>query len=113
MSIGEHQHSSFFQRIQLNNLFLFTQDFTVGSAPQQAIGTVNVFQFVDFDGLNIYFGFVDYSVNTLNFPGVVNISNPYITPKSTFPPKGTIFGIYKGVTNNELNFANSLISVNV
>jgi hypothetical protein len=113
MSIGEHQYSSFFQRIQLNNLFLFSQDFTVNSGTQQANGTLNVFQFVNFDALNIYFGFIDYSINTFSSPFVYNLPNPYITQASTFPPRDTMFGIYKGVFSNELDFANAIVKINI
>jgi hypothetical protein len=114
MSIGEHQHPSFFQNIQLNNLFLLSQNFSVNILPnQQAAGTVYVFQFADFDGLNIYFGYVDFTTNTFTVPTTITLPNSNIISKSTLKARDNMFGIYKGVTDNELDFDNQTIYVGV
>jgi hypothetical protein len=114
MSIGEHQHSSFFQKIQLNNLFLFSQSFSYSNPPnQQADGVMNVFQFVDFDGLNIYFGFIDYSTNTVTAPAQMYVYNSSIVGKASIPPRDLIFGIYKATSGNDVDFStgNALVKI--
>jgi hypothetical protein len=114
MSIGEHRHPQLFQGIQLNSLFLFSQNFSYTSnLNEQVIGTVNVFQFADFDGLNIYFGFVDFSVNTISIPTALAIGSPNITPKATIPPKDNMFGFYNGVKDNELDFGIQQIHIQI
>jgi hypothetical protein len=114
MSIGEHRHPQLFQGIQLNSLFLFSQNFSYTSnLNEQAIGTVNVFQFADFDGLNIYFGFVDFSVNTISTPTGLGLFNQDITPKATIPPKDNMFGFYKGIKDNELDFGIQQMSIQI
>jgi hypothetical protein len=113
MSIGEHQHPSFFQNIQLNNLFLLSQDFTTNIVNQQAAGTINVFQFADFDGLNIYFGYVDFTLNTFTVPTTITLLNSNIINKSTLKARDNMFGIYKGVIDNELDFDNQQIYVGI
>jgi len=114
MSIGEHKHPSFFQKIELDDLFLFSQDFSVDVLPnQQAAGTVHVFQFADFDGLNIYFGYADFTLNTFFSSNSLHLANSNIISKSSIPPRDTMFGIYKGVVGNEINFGQNQIGIDI